>query len=155
MNLSDRLSGLLAVCLGLSVVLLTRTFPPMPGQSIGPALFPSLTGAGLVAFGAWMVVADRAAGGGWLRFDDWVRRPRMVANLVLVVVALVVYALVLPVVGFFVTSAVFLTTLMVTFGAPARRALPVAVVVTMAIHYAFYSLLRVPLPWGLLEAVAW
>jgi len=155
MQLSDRLSGVLALCLGLAVVLMTRTFPPMPGQSIGPALFPSLAGAGLIAFGAWMVVADRAASGGWLRFDDWVRRPRMIANFALAIVALIVYALILPAVGFFVTSAVFLATLMITFGAPPRRALPLAVVVTLAIHYAFYSLLRVPLPWGLLEAVAW
>jgi putative tricarboxylic transport membrane protein len=155
MQLSDRMSGVLALCLGLVVVLLTRTFPPTPGQSIGPALFPSLAGAGLIAFGAWMVVADRAASGGWLRFDDWVRRPRMVANFALVIGALVVYALVLPVVGFFLSSAVFLVTLMITFGAPPRRALPLAVVVTMAIHYVFYSLLRVPLPWGLFEAVAW
>jgi putative tricarboxylic transport membrane protein len=149
------MSGVLAVCLGLAVVLLTRTFPPMPGQSIGPALFPSLAGAGLIAFGTWMVVADRAARGGWLRFDDWVRRPRMVANFALVIGALVVYALVLPVLGFFASSAAFLVALMTTFGAPPRRALPLAVVVTLAIHYVFYSLLRVPLPWGLLEAVAW
>lgn len=155
MQLSDRLSGVLAVCLGLAVVLLTRTFPPMPGQSIGPALFPSLAGVGLIGFGAWMVVADRAAAGGWLRFDDWVRRPRMVVNFALVIVALVVYALVLPVVGFFLTSLVFLALLMMVFGAPGRRALPIAAVVTVAIHYVFYSLLRVPLPWGLLEAMAW
>ena len=149
------MSGVLALCLGLAVVLLTRTFPPMPGQSIGPALFPSLAGAGLIAFGAWMVVADRAASGGWLRFDDWVRRPRMVANFALVIGALVVYALVLPAVGFFASSAVFLVALMMTFGAPRRQALLLAVVVTVAIHYVFYSLLRVPLPWGLFEAVAW
>ncbi len=155
MQLSDRLSGVLAVCLGLVVVLLTRTFPPMPGQSIGPALFPSLAGVGLIGFGAWMVVADRAAAGGWLRFDDWVRRPRMVVNFALVTVALVVYAAILPVVGFFLTSLVFLALLMMVFGAPGRRALPTAAVVTVAIHYVFYSLLRVPLPWGLLEAMAW
>jgi putative tricarboxylic transport membrane protein len=32
---------------------------------------------------------------------------------------------------------------------------PLAVVVTLIIHYAFYKLLRVPLPWGLLQGVAW
>jgi putative tricarboxylic transport membrane protein len=29
------------------------------------------------------------------------------------------------------------------------------VIVTLVIHYAFYSLLRVPLPWGVLERFAW
>ena len=27
--------------------------------------------------------------------------------------------------------------------------------VTMAVHYGFYSLLRVPLPWGVLTPWAW
>ena len=27
--------------------------------------------------------------------------------------------------------------------------------VTLIIHYVFYKLLRVPLPWGLLQGVAW
>jgi putative tricarboxylic transport membrane protein len=32
---------------------------------------------------------------------------------------------------------------------------PLAIVVTLLIHYVFYKLLRVPLPWGLLQKVAW
>jgi putative tricarboxylic transport membrane protein len=155
MHLSDRLAGLLAAGLGLAVVLFARTFPPMPGQNIGPALFPTLTGVGLLGFGMWMVIADRSTGGAWFRVAEWARRPRMVANFALVIVALVVYALLLPPVGFFLTSMVFLAVLMTAFGAPPRWALPIAVVVTFVIHYVFYSWLRVPLPWGLLEGMAW
>ena len=33
---------------GLAALLLARDFPPIPGQVYGPALFPSLLGAGLV-----------------------------------------------------------------------------------------------------------
>jgi hypothetical protein len=29
------------------------------------------------------------------------------------------------------------------------------VAVTLGLHLAFYSLLRVPLPWGWLEGIAW
>jgi putative tricarboxylic transport membrane protein len=36
-----------------------------------------------------------------------------------------------------------------------RWIVPLAVVVTLAIHYAFYKLLRVPLPWGWLEPLGW
>ena len=35
------------------------------------------------------------------------------------------------------------------------RAVLVAVIATLAIHFAFYKLLRVPLPWGVLMPVAW
>ena len=38
---------------------------------------------------------------------------------------------------------------------PRVRSLPLALVVTLVIHYAFYKLLRVPLPWGVLQGIAW
>jgi putative tricarboxylic transport membrane protein len=31
----------------------------------------------------------------------------------------------------------------------------VAFLMALAIHYAFYKLLRVPLPWGVLQGIAW
>ena len=39
--------------------------------------------------------------------------------------------------------------------ARAKRARPIALIVTLLSHYAFYKLLRVPLPWGLLQGIAW
>ena len=33
-------------------------------------------------------------------------------------------------------------------------AVPVAFIMALAIHYAFYKLLRVPLPWGVLQRFA-
>ena len=39
--------------------------------------------------------------------------------------------------------------------APRASSLPVALVMTLLIHYAFYKLLRVPLPWGVLQPFAW
>jgi len=38
---------------------------------------------------------------------------------------------------------------------PLVRAVPIAIVMTLLIHYAFYKLLKVPLPWGLLQSIAW
>ena len=32
---------------------------------------------------------------------------------------------------------------------------PLAAGVTLALHFAFYTLLHVPLPWGWLEGIAW
>ena len=51
MKLGDAASGLLSAMLGVAVVLHARTFPPMPGQPVGPSLFPILIGAGLLVAG--------------------------------------------------------------------------------------------------------
>jgi putative tricarboxylic transport membrane protein len=156
MLFNDRLSGLFAVGLGLVVVLVARTFPPMPGQNVGPSLFPTLIGTGLIAFGAWLILAGlRRERTAWVSFAPWASRPRMVANGLLVVVALVGFIVLAQPLGFFITSILFLATLMSAFGERRAWILPIAVIATIAIHYAFYSLLRVPLPWGVFEAIAW
>ena len=49
----------------------------------------------------------------------------------------------------------YLSTLFAVFRVRARWVVPLAIVVTLIIHYAFYKLLRVPLPWGVLERFAW
>ena len=156
MRLSDRVSGLLALVAGVAVVFYTRTFPELSGQNIGPALFPSLAGTGLAGFGLWLLVADvMNTRTPLVAFDEWTHRPRMVINLAVVVVALVGYILLADTLGFFITGVLFLSVLMFAFGAHRRWILPIAVVVTLAMHYAFYTLLRVSLPWGVLQAVAW
>ncbi len=83
------------------------------------------------------------------------RRPRMVGNFAVVVGSLLFYALVVDRLGFFITSIVFLGVLFLAFGVSRRRIVPLALAVTLVIHYGFYTLLRVPLPWGVLEGIAW
>jgi putative tricarboxylic transport membrane protein len=55
--------------------------------------------------------------------------------------------------GFILTGVVYLATLFAVFGVRPRSVVPIALAVTLVIHYAFYKLLKVPLPWGLLERV--
>jgi putative tricarboxylic transport membrane protein len=45
--------------------------------------------------------------------------------------------------------------LWLVFGAAVRLIAPLALVVVLAIHYSFYSVLGVPLPWGVFERFAW
>jgi putative tricarboxylic transport membrane protein len=155
MKLNDKVSGLLILIFGMAVVAQARTFPSMPGQSIGPSLFPTLIGGGLMVCGAALVLSRSGRGAPWFQADDWVRRPRMVLNFGLVFVDLVFYAIVVGRLGFFITAVIFLSVLMLAFGVSRPRIVPLALGVTIVIHYAFYSLLRVPLPWGVLEGIAW
>jgi putative tricarboxylic transport membrane protein len=162
-KLRDALSGLLFLIFGVAVVLYARTFPPMPGQSVGPSLFPMLAGIGLAAVGAALVISDlrqgasdfRQGAGPWLQPGEWVAKPGMVLNFGLVVADLIFYALVVNTLGFFIAASVFLTVLFAGFRVTTKWIVPLALIVTFTIHYAFYTLLRVPLPWGLLQEVAW
>jgi putative tricarboxylic transport membrane protein len=83
------------------------------------------------------------------------RDPRRHLRIALVLVSVVFYALLLGRLGFLITATLLLSILFAAFGVRRARILPLAAVVTLAIHFAFYTLLRVPLPWGLLEGIAW
>lgn len=156
MRLRDTLSGLLLLIFGVMVVLHARTFPPTPGQGVGPGFFPILVGVGLALGGAVLIWSDRKQRDlPWLEFEDWVRRPRMALNGALVIGALIFYALAVDMVGFFLTAFVFLVALFLAFGVRKRWVVPIAVITTLGLHFAFYTLLRVQLSWGWLEGMAW
>ena len=156
MRLNDTLTGILLLIFGIATFAYAQSFPPSPGQNIGPDLFPSIMGAGLAVCGLIFVGAGRKQPGTpWLAFDEWVGKPRMVFNGLLVIGALIFYALVVDLVGFFVTAFVFLTVLLLAFGVSKRWVPFIAVAVTFGLHLIFYTLLRVPLPWGWFEGIAW
>lgn len=156
MRLTDTLSGALTAIVGLFVAGYAWTFPPMPGQPVGPGLFPMLVGVGLFAFGTLLAASGwRRGEGPAVAFDDWTGKPRMVMCGAAVPAALVFYALVVDRLGFLFTSVALLAGLFFAFGVRRAWIAPIAVIATLALHYAFYTLLRVPLPWGVLEAVAW
>lgn len=155
MRVGDTVSGLLTAIVGIAIVLYAATFPPMPGQPVGPSLFPSAIGGGMVILGAALVVNGLRERTPTVEFDDWVRRPRMLVNFGAVIAAVLFYSLAVDVLGFFLAAIAFLTVLFFAFGVTRTLIAPLAIGVTMVIHYGFYSLLRVPLPWGVLEAIAW
>jgi putative tricarboxylic transport membrane protein len=156
MRFNDTASGVLAMLVGIGVVARALTFPPMPGQPIGPSLFPAVIGSGLVIVGAALIVGGlRTRTQAAVHFDQWVSSPRMLLNFALVVGDLLFYALALHRLGFFITAVVFLTVLFLAFGVNRTWIPALVIVITILVHYGFYTLLRVPLPWGVLEAFAW
>lgn len=156
MKFNDTVSGLLVLVLGLAIVITAWSFPPMPGQAIGPSLFPILIGCCLAAFGTTLVATGwRTGRAPVVVFEAWVRRPRMVVNFLIVPAVLLFYAMVVDHLGFLLTSVAFLGVLFLAFRVRTAWVAPLAIGVTMMMHLAFYSLLRVPLPWGVLEGIAW
>ncbi len=157
MKLNDAIFGLLLLVLGATVLGLVQSFPKIPGQQVGPALFPGLIATGLCVGGLLLLVRgwrDRVTVP-WFALEDWVRSPRHLAGFLVLVGSVVFYMLLSQRLGFLVCSALILTTLFYTLRVPLARSVIVALVATLVIHFAFYKLLRVPLPWGVLANYAW
>jgi putative tricarboxylic transport membrane protein len=115
-----------------------------------------IVGAGLAVLGSALAVAGRRQSDTpWIRVDHRLRERRRALNAVLVVADLVGYALLSDRLGFFLVAPAFLAVLLWAFGTRPRWILPIAIVVPALVHYGFYTLLHVPLPWGLLERFAW
>ena len=157
MKLNDALFGLLFMLLGAAVLAAIQGYPKIPGQPVGPALFPGIIAAGLCICGVLLVATGvrHRAEQGWVAFEDWLRSPRHVLGFVVLVGAIVLYILASDRVGFLLTSAVILLALFLVLDVKPVTALVVAIVASLLVHFAFYKLLRVPLPWGVLQGVAW
>jgi putative tricarboxylic transport membrane protein len=57
--------------------------------------------------------------------------------------------------GYFLTAPLVLGAILAAFRVRWTALVPVALAVPVLIHYIFYSVLKVPLPWGVLTPYAW
>ena len=126
----------------------------MPGQKFGPAWFPGLIAVGLGVCGLLLVFFGVRRRAPWVVAPDWMTRRQPLLGLAAVVGGLVFYILGADTLGFHISGVVLLALWIRTLGGSWRVALPVALLGTVLIHLSFYKLLRIPLPWGLLEGYA-
>jgi putative tricarboxylic transport membrane protein len=153
-RLNDAVIGFALVLFALAMILHTRTFPAMPGQDYGPALFPVLIGIGFLVTGAILIVSglrrrrtEPLFGGG-----DWLRSGRHVINFLAVVGGLLLYILISDWLGFILTSLLLLSGWLALFrGGKPLSSFAIALAVTLGVDYAFSQLLMVPLPLGVLQ----
>lgn len=148
------MTGAALVALAAAILWHIQGFPEMPGQRFGPAWFPGLIAAGLGACGMLLIVTGARQRGPWLTVPDWVGRSRPLLGVGSVVGGLVFYVLAADKLGFHIVGVVLLTAWIRVLGGSWRTAAIVGVLATVAIHLSFYKLLRIPLPWGLLERYA-
>jgi putative tricarboxylic transport membrane protein len=156
-KLNDAIFGLVLLALGGAVLFGVQGFPKIPGQPVGPALFPGLIAVGLCVCGllllarGWRGRSEQP----WLVWDDWVRSPRHTLALAVLLGSIVFYIVAAGWLGFLPTAVLILLALFQVLRVPLGRAVLIAVIAALAVHFAFYKLLRVPLPWGLLAPWAW
>src|SRR5205085_7639972 len=100
MKLSDAVWGVLLMVLGIALLVVVQGFPRIPGQQVGPGLFPGALGAGLAVCGAVLTIremlARRRAGdaaSAWLEWPAWAGSPRHVVAFAVLVAVNLLYLL--------------------------------------------------------------
>lgn len=163
MRISDRHSGLFLVALGTVAAYAGSRLPPVPGQQIGPNVFPLVVGIGLaicglmIAFGIGHSFEDEAEADLAAHSDPVpsggpeAPRSRWGGLLALLPPGLLVfYVYASEWLGFVPTAFAIVLVMARALGAGWKLAVPLALVTPVAVHLIFSKLLRVPLPFGLL-----
>ena len=161
MKLNDAVWGALFVLFAGAILVHVQGFPRIPGQNVGPGLFPGSIAVGIAICGLILIARGvsarraRSEGSQWVWLPPWLRSgPHLIAFVVLVGVN-AFYLLAVDRLGFIITGFVYLLAFMWVLKVRLTRAIPIALAMTFVIHYAFYKMLKVPLPWGVLTPFAW
>ncbi|MEA2895944.1 MAG: putative tricarboxylic transport rane protein [Bradyrhizobium sp.] len=157
MRLPDRVTGLFLVGLGTAAAYGGWLLPPVPGQPVGPNVFPLVIGSGLalcglmIAFGIGHAFEEEeeiipfeggeavAPKGAWYGL-----------RALLPPALLLFYVLAADRLGFIITAGLIVFATSTALGARWKLSVPLSLLAPIGIHLIFAKLLRVPLPAGLL-----
>lgn len=152
MQRSDRWVGLALALLGLAVLWSARAFPNVPGQKLGAGFLPMIVGVGLVLCAIGLIVRSMRQGAAYARADTATAPRHEHFGSALVIIATVVgYILLADRLGFLLVAPVGLMAIFLALRVRWTHALWWSLGGTVVVHLAFYKLLRVPLPWGVLR----
>lgn len=157
MKVNDILAGAVLLVLSIAILAYAKTLPNIPGQNIGPAAFPGLLAAILLGCSVALMARGWRArhAGPWVARMEWTRHFDQVRNFSLVCASLFFYSYFSEKLGYFICAFAVLGSLLASLRVRPALVVPLALGITLFIHTLFYKLLRVPLPWGLLERFAW
>jgi len=156
MKINDAIFGAVFLLFGVVVLVHVQGFSKIPGQQVGPALFPGLIATALAVCGVLLIINGirRRGTQPWTETADWMRSGRHLVAFAAVVGGVAAYVFLADAVGFLIVAPLLLILWLKVLGVRTGMAAIVAVVATLLIWYAFYKLLRVPLPWGVLTKMA-
>ena len=112
---------------------------------------PSLVGAGLLLCGLGLMVRSLRSGVYALMDEAPASSRRDLFSALLIVASVLAYIALADKLGFLLVAPLCLTAVFVVLDVKLAPALGWALAGTLLVHLAFYKLLRVPLPWGLLR----
>lgn len=145
----DRWLGLALALLAGAVLWSARAFPAVPGQKVGAGFLPTLVGAGLLLCGLALIVRSLRA----VYPEELPAEPgsEHFGSSLVVIGVVVFYILAADKLGFLIVAPLCLVAVFKALRVNTLTALVWAGVGTLLVHFAFYKLLRVPLPWGVLR----
>lgn len=143
--------GAALVLLAVAVLWSASAFPAVPGQKLGAGFLPMLVGAGLLLCGLGLVWRSWQGQG----YDSPAARPassrRDQISALTIVGTVLVYIALADKLGFLLVAPLCLLAVFRVLQVGWGPALGWALAGTLLVHVAFYKLLRVPLPWGVLR----
>nr|WP_321525174.1 tripartite tricarboxylate transporter TctB family protein [uncultured Cohaesibacter sp.] len=171
----DILTGVILSVSGAWVAWQAQSFPTLGGMKFGPGLFPTIAGTGLAICGLLVLFTGimsnvragetdpetengTGSGTGKGTGSDQSEPPlsgKAWINSIALILGVTLFAAFLDTVGFHLLAFPLMFCLLMLYGVNWWKSALLAVGVTMLVHFLFYSFLHVPLPWGLLEPIAW
>ncbi len=146
----DRWLGLGLALLGLAVMVSTQSFPKVPGQKLGAGFLPMLVGVGLLVCALLLIWRSRQAAA-YATQGDAPRAAEHFGSSLVIIAAVGAYIGLVDWLGFLLLAPLCLIAVFRALRVGWLPALLWAVGGTWVVHVAFYKLLRVPLPWGVLR----
>ncbi|MFN7002237.1 MAG: tripartite tricarboxylate transporter TctB family protein [Roseinatronobacter sp.] len=160
----DLVVGAALSALAIGMLAEAQGFPRIRAMPYGPDLFPRIIATGLLLAALGIVIEGLRTARAAQRITSADTTPahrvpgslRLAAFAFGVIAALVAgFALLLPILGFHIAAGLVVLLAVPVFGGNPVLAVIMALSVPVVLHYVFYSLMRVVLPWGLLTPIAW
>ena len=126
-------------------------------RSIGPGAFPGLLASLLAVCSVLLILKGlkEKKNEDWVVIGGWVKSWFHLRNFLITVGCLFFYIYLSDYLGFIICGILLLTVMFAALEVRPKIILPIAIIVTLAVHFIFYKGLRVPLPWGLLMPIQW
>lgn len=157
MRLGDRALGLLTLLGGIGLFLASLQFSPIPGQKYGAETLPRVVALLAAGIGVTMLARGitSARGEPLARLSDWAGSRAAWLRLGGTLALIALYIALADWLGFTIAGFGLILGLLILTGTRLIMALPVALVATLAVQFAFGRLLLVPLPRGEILNLPW
>ena len=151
MRAIDLRVGVALALLAAAVLWSAQAFPVVPGQQLGAGFLPKLVGTGLLLCGLGLVVRSLRG----VAYDEPIAAAssswRDIVSALLILATIAAYIALADKLGFLLIAPLCLLAVFRVLRVRWGPAIGFALGGTLLVHLAFYKLLRVPLPWGVLQ----
>jgi putative tricarboxylic transport membrane protein len=152
MRFNDAVLGGALLVFSIVIGLWSQSFPAIPGQEYGAAVFPTTVAIGMGLCSLVLIVSGLRQKGAALALGDWAQERHGFVRILVVIASVIFYILAAKPFGFIPTMTLVLLVNLRQLGVGWLQAVVIAIAIALLIQWSFGDLLHVPLPWGILSA---